>query len=447
MSIIISKIKNEYRPNIVFSYLGILIYRITLEFIYKYQINPEWAYSGFTIDYSIKSYSISWVALLLSIPFIIKNYKKNKTSNAIMTIFYLIAYIPGTVLMGYKPMKDEFLLFYLLYWLILTISQNTVPYFKIKRISTKDSMVIFNLTLIMLSAVVLFVSYYYTGFRLNFSIFNVYELRSEASEYNMPVLLTYLFSASRAIFPTLIVYKLSSKKYKTALLLGFIQFLIFSVDGSKSVLFSLLLAFIGYGIYKKNRTSWFVWGLSLINFVAILEKLILNSTYVMGIFIRRMLFLPQLLNYFYYDFFSKNEFDYFRQSIIGKLGFESPYSIRIPNIIGGTYYGSSANNGLFADAYYNLGLIGILLMPILVILALRFLDACSDKINIRLLIASIITSSLNLISSSFFTVMLSHGFIAVCFVLYMLPRNEEVFEHKNTAKKSGVKLVGKYNPE
>lgn len=418
----ISKLKDTYKPNFILSYLGIILYRITLELIYKHQVNPGWEYSGFTLEYELGGYMFSWGIVILAIPFIVKNYKSNKPSSAILTIFYLIAYIPGTVLLAFKPMDRTFLTLYLLYWMFLTLSNRIIPSLRLYKLKEKDSVLLSNGVLILLSLVVIFISYYFTRFRLNFSIINVYELRSEAKEYNMPTILTYLFSASRAVFPTLIVYKLSKRKYSVAIILGMIQFLIFSVDGSKSVLFSMILAFIGYAIYNKNRTSWFVWGLLLINVAAIFEKILTNTTYIMSIFIRRVLFLPQLLNYFYYDFFYQNEFDYFRQSIIGKLGIQSPYNIRIPYIIGGNYYGSSANNGLFSDAYYNLGVIGIILMPILIILALRFLDACSKGLNMRLLIASIVTSSLNLMSSSFFTVMLSHGFIAVCLVLFLLPR-------------------------
>src|SRR5699024_5500416 len=127
----------------------------------------------------------------------------------------------------------------------------------------------------------------------------------------------------------------------------------------------------------------------------------------------------QLLNYFYFDFFSINEFDYFRQSLLGNLGIKSPYSTRIARIIGSNYYGGGANNGLFSDAYYNLGTWGIIIMPLLIILALRLLDACTEGLSNKISIATVIILSINFISSSFFTVMISHGFLAVCFTLYV----------------------------
>jgi hypothetical protein len=134
-----------------------------------------------------------------------------------------------------------------------------------------------------------------------------------------------------------------------------------------------------------------------------------------------------------------NEFDLFRQGILGRLGFSSPYINKIPNIIGGVYfnnYSTSSNNGLFSDAYYNLGVAGMFIMPILIILALRLLEACMNGLSISVLIASVVTATMTFISSSFFTVMLTHGFIALCVIIYFLPRNgSDIAEIKTSLKK------------
>ncbi|WP_342600225.1 hypothetical protein MHB48_03770 [Psychrobacillus sp. FSL H8-0483] len=423
---LITKNKKIYQPSLILTIIGIFFYRISLDWIYVYQVNPVWAYSGFTINFDFIRYFLTWLVLIALIPFISKNYKSNKPSSAIITIFYLIAFIPASVLMAFKPMDNEFIILFLLYWVILSIYHRIIPYFNLRKPIAKESHFVTNSVLIIFSLVVIYISYKYTNFRINLNIFNVYELREEAKEFDMFIILKYLYSASRVVLPTLIVYFLVNSKKPIAFWLALIQLLIFSVDGSKSVLFSLILAFSGYFIYRSNRISWFVWLLLFINVLAILEERILETTYIMTIFIRRLMFLPQLLNYFYFDFFSKNEFDYFRQSIIGNLGIDSPYIVRIPIIIGENYYGSSANNGLFSDAFYNIGIIGILIMPFLIILALRLLDACTMGLDSRILIASIITTSLNLISSSFFTVLLSHGFLALCLILYYLPRKEHL---------------------
>ena len=98
-------------------------------------------------------------------------------------------------------------------------------------------------------------------------------------------------------------------------------------------------------------------------------------------------------------------------------------------MIGEVYYNNpntAANNGFISDAYLNLGWIGIIIMPFIIIWSLKFLDACSDGLDIKIFILSAITMSFIFISSSFFIILLTHGFIAVCIVLYLLPRDKNL---------------------
>lgn len=405
---------------------GVIIYKILLEIVYVTRIVPGWEYSGFTISFDLISYVLSWLIVLAFTPLIFKNYNYFKPSDAIVTILFYLAFIPAAVLMQFKKMDSNFLMLFVLYWLLFLVLQRLLPSIKFLQPVTKDRHLIIYSVLVVISLTSLYVSYVYTGFRINLSIFNVYSLREEAREFDMFILVSYLYSASRALLPTLILYFIYQKRISLVIFLSFVQLLVYSVDGSKSVLFSLVFAIGGYLIFKGNRIHWIVWILSLINIIGLLEQKLFTTTFIIDIFIRRVMYLPQLLNYFYYDFFSQNEFDYFKQSILGKFGFNSDYQIRIPNIIGENYYGSSANNGLFSDAFYNLGILGILIMPILLIIAFRILDAASHSLDSRIIMGSVITSSLNFLSSSYFTVLLSHGFIAVCIVLYYLPRVKRI---------------------
>ena len=112
---------------------------------------------------------------------------------------------------------------------------------------------------------------------------------------------------------------------------------------------------------------------------------------------------------------------------MGRFGFVSPYSEKIPKLIGAQYYlNSYANNGLFADAYSNLGVVGVFIMPILIVLALKILDYCSYDLDIRFCSAVIFISSYTLLSSSFFVVMLTHGFLLSCLIMYLIPRRRRI---------------------
>jgi hypothetical protein len=419
--------------------IGIIIYKLTLELIYIKFIATTYAYMGFNYNVNSSKYFVSWIVCLVASSFIITLYKRNEFSSMVVVLLYLMAFIPGIILMAF--MQTEFFTLYLIYWTMMFIVQFCIPHFKFSRVSNNVCNKVLLLVVIIFSAIVIFISWHYTGFRIQTNIIDVYGIREEARLYNMPAILQYAFSTSRIIIPTFIIYFLSLKKNKIVVFLVFIQLLIFSVDGSKTVFFSLICGFAGYMMFIKYQrlTRWFSCLLIIINLCGYLEQLVRHKSYIIDSIIRRVLFIPQLLNYKYYDFFSMNEFDLFRQGILGRLGFSSPYINKIPNIIGGVYfnnYSTSSNNGLFSDAYYNLGVAGMFIMPILIILALRLLEACMNGLSISVLIASVVTATMTFISSSFFTVMLTHGFIALCVIIYFLPRNgSDIAEIKTSLKK------------
>jgi len=68
--------------------------------------------------------------------------------------------------------------------------------------------------------------------------------------------------------------------------------------------------------------------------------------------------------FFYFDFFSNNDFTFLSQHHLFNLFFDYKYPLDPPNLIGKVYYGSpdnNANTGLVGDAYMNFGFAGITL--------------------------------------------------------------------------------------
>lgn len=426
MHSIFSKLDNSINK---FGFLMIILYKITLELIYIQLIVPIFYYSGFNISYDPFKYIFFWIILLLFYPFIKINYNKAKPSNAIITILYIAGFIPGIVLFSFMEVSIKLIALFLSYWIVLTIFNLLIPYIKIKRPGYQTGKTITYIIISYFSLIIIFISFKYTGFRLNFSLFNVYSLREEALNFQLPAILSYSFAAAKVFLPIAFIYMLSNHKNLQAFLIFFIQFMAFSIDGSKSTIFSIFLIYLCYKFYYGTPNKIFLGGMFLINIASLLEYCILKTFYLVNFLIRRLLFLPNLLHIYYFDFFDTNQVDYFRQGILGRIGFKSSYSTAIPNIIGEYYFNSAsmiANNGLFSDAYYNLGGIGVVFLPLFIIVALRFLDACSKELKSSILISVIITSAYTFISSSFFTVMLTHGFLIICISLLFLPRKDSM---------------------
>jgi len=107
---------------------------------------------------------------------------------------------------------------------------------------------------------------------------------------------------------------------------------------------------------------------------------------------------------------------------LGRLGFHSPYTEKITNLVGARFYiNSYANNGLFSDAYANLGVLGVIILPIMIAMVFKLLDRCSDGLPSKLCIGIILVSAYTFLSSSFFVVLLTHGFLLGCIIIYLIP--------------------------
>lgn len=406
-----------------------IIYKIILELIYIKIIVPIFYYSGFTFSFNMYKYLILWIIALLFYPAIKSNFNKKNPSNSILTILYFAGMIPGIVLLSFMNVDYFIISLYFCYWISITILNIFIPKIEIKKPSYKLCKVYTYLIVSYFIAIILFISLKYTGLRMNFNLFNVYELRTEALNFQLPSILDYSFASAKVFLPIAFIYFLSDRKNLIAFFIFFIQFLAFSIDGSKSTIFSIILIYLCYKFYHGLPNKIFYFGLVLFSFLGWIECLLFKSYYLVNFLIRRLMFIPNLLHIYYFDYFSRNDKDYFRQGVMGRFGMKSPYEVSIPNIIGKKYMGSEsiiANNGLFSDAYYNLGILGIIILPLFIIVALRILDTCSKGIKYSILISVITTSAYTLISSSFFTVMLTHGFLIVCLSLLFLPRKNYI---------------------
>ena len=144
-----------------------------------------------------------------------------------------------------------------------------------------------------------------------------------------------------------------------------------------------------------------------------------------SVFINRVLFIPTQLHIAFYDFFQENELLYFRQGILRWFGFDSPYSIPIEFLIGGQSSGNyeiRANNGLFTDAYMNMGDMGALVFPFILVFIIKLLDAAAKGLDARLMFLPVYVTVSALLSTTFSTALLNNGLVLLMFFLLSLPK-------------------------
>jgi hypothetical protein len=96
-------------------------------------------------------------------------------------------------------------------------------------------------------------------------------------------------------------------------------------------------------------------------------------------------------------------------------------------MIGAEYFSfwqgdTNANNGLFSDAYLNLGTVGVFVFPFLLVLLIKIIDSVSQGINSKLLILPIVAITIALMSTTLTTALLTGGIIWLMICLILLPK-------------------------
>lgn len=409
-----------------FSCIAVILYKILLDIIYVKYIATTYAF--FYYEISIINIINGGLVIIMMAPLMAIYYKQNTCSSIIMIALNMIYFIPITTYCGYGGGSSSFLLFAIIYWGALSILQIKLPIIgvAVKETSSTISYKGMYILIILVSLLSLYIWFEYSGCRIQMNILDVYDIRAEAAQNAMPSVLSYARQLSTIIVPILILFTLVRKKYLMTVWLLFITLINFSYAGNKSIILFPIILIGGYIFYRKNMISLiFPFGVAL-EIVAIIEQKI-GSVMITSLFFRRQgLVLAQLSEY-YYRFFLENPTDLFRNSLLGKFGFESIYNVLLGKVIGNNFETQivNCNNGLLADVWSGLGLIGIVVMPIIIIICFRLLDFVSYKVDMRLMVGFVLYYAIMFANTTWSTVLLTHGFLVMCIMLIIFPRENE----------------------
>ena len=186
--------------------------------------------------------------------------------------------------------------------------------------------------------------------------------------------ITLISNLTSYIIPIYLFLSIKEKKYFSIIISSLSILCSYSVSSEKSTIMIIGVVFVVAWCSKKNDITLFeklLIGGVLIGLVySILFWLIAKrqSTLFMLIF-RRLMYLPSWLNTLYYKFFAINpkvwwsQNTIFLQKIIPDVYNTSPIALISEYYFKGVI--PTPNTGLFADAYMNLGVLGIIVYPLL----------------------------------------------------------------------------------
>ena len=406
----------------------ILLYRLSLDLLYIHVISPVYAYAGFLVNFQAAPYIFTLLTLSIFTPFIIQLQGKNTPSSDIVTILNYIYFIPLTSYCGCYYQGLSFFLIGMVYWAALLIFQFWIPTITLKSLSKNYSRGIYFLFTILCTLLILYVSGRYTGFRLTLDLSSVYDIREEASGYALPGIINYALSIAGSVLAILLLYWLHRHKYVMCITLSILYLFLFSIAGHKSLFFFLLLVLLCYFLFHSWMRRWLPALMVPFSLLAILEYFLTKGFFLAGYLFRRVMYVPVALSKNYMDYFQDNPLCFFRGGVLRHFSFSDIYSDNVSFIIGAATGepGCNACNGLLGDMFSNLPvLLGLLLLPLILVICFRLLDATALQLPEKLVFSSCIYFAVSFSNTSWSTVLLTHGFLVTCFLLYIFPKEED----------------------
>ena len=408
----------------------VIIYKYILEVIFLQLLFSSYYTGKLVLEKNNIFYILGWVFTIVGGYWATYELKKKKMSSNLMVLLYLLAFVPSMMLAG--VVHTSFLGEIIIYFCALLMAFYIIPDFRVKRPRYNIYKPMMNVIMIVLSFLIIYIWYKYAGQRLSLDITEIYIARAKARELSMPIILKYIIVAVKDVMPLIAVYYIYEKKYVTFIWTGILQYLLFLYDGAKTTIISFVLACVCYVVFRyfSNVERQYSFFLAVGCIIGYMEHILTSRMLIVHYFIRRVIVVPAAIHYFYYDFFSKNEIDYFKSSVLRRIGFISEYNdLGIPRTLGKIYENNdfiTVVNGLFSDAFANLGNIGLIVMPILIVLVIKVFQAVSYDLPISVVAACFIPITFTIMGSSFFGYFITHGFLAIIIILYLWPRKEMV---------------------
>ncbi len=408
--------------------LILLFWKFLLDISYIYFVVPLFEYYGFNLEWS--HYKIIESYLLTIILGYLTPRDVEKPGRFLIYVLFLSVIVP---IISYYSLSNvsawPLYLISLQYLILLFVYKFWKGnYFKIKPLEHGVKIA----TSISLAFVVLMLIYTLViqgGInRLNFDLSKIYEVRETSNDVFGSGIFGYFLPWTFRVFNILlIVLAIQRRNILGVLLFVGIQIIFFGLTGFKAVLiYPLVLLGVYYVLKSKYKLDFLFLGLILSIILPLVVFWFSQNMTLSSMFIRRTYFVPSMITFQYYDFFSKNEFVLLSNSIFSSI-FNYPYEER-PAILISTHNGfgdeANSNTGFLATSYMHFGLFGVIIYPLIIGMIIKLIDKFEDFGTPKWIILGLLILPFNGLfrSADLTTSLLTHGLGVAIFMLWLINR-------------------------
>lgn len=359
-------------------------YKAILTLLYAFFQYPRFGYSGYASDLDFLRLIIGWLVYIGTVR-MIRTDRDDVCSMFLYTIF-MLSIAPFIVIYEFDASYKLWMILLqvaCLLFMRFLFSLNLKLPESFRGISYKNT----KLRLVATVTLAAYLVYCLWRFGLpvlsSLSFNDVHQIRAEVNLSTFESILQNVLC--KAICPVYLVVTLKEKRWGWFAFALLVQLYTYSVTGFKSYLFIPVILIALQLVPKLSVKKTILAGLPLGSFFLGLLYSITHSNMLYALIGDRIIFMPARIKFSYFDYFSQYDFVYFSQNSFSKIfGIQSNYSTPVPYLIGELYFNKPemwTNTGFMADAYSNLGVLGMVLMATLlaaVLIVLRYALRSAD---------------------------------------------------------------------
>jgi len=413
--------------------IGVVTYTALVCWVYVNLLSPVWAYLGYVAYGKPILYKGLAMAFAL-VPSLWVPLQLQRPSQIIYWFLYLLVYIPTMVVPLYALRMEPiqlaqlhiavFAAFLVLYLFML------LPIARLPRL--RLSWAQYGL---IVGAIGLGLASYITsvfGFEIRLlSFLDVYAVREEYKEtVAVAAGLTGYAVAwlGNAVNPLLMALGLVYKRYLVFALGLLGQAFIYSITGYKSIALSVALFIALLIVTRKNGKQFGVlmaWGATGMVGIASVLGMATGIKLITYLTVGRLIVTPGMLTGYYFDFFSTHPKVTMSDGVLSAIS-TYPYEMAPDRVIGSVYRGDPevhANANIWADAFANFGLTGILVFTCFLGIYMWLLDSAAHGRNRRVATLIVGVPAITLSNTALETSLLTHGIALVLILVYLMPRD------------------------
>lgn len=334
---------------------------------------------------------------------------------------FLIYILPNIVYYSLSNQNTYFFLAIVLPYFIILISITNKNIIKIKQPNKAKPIILFISLIVTLVVVIHYIIS--TGGHMVLNLSDVYIFRDQFNTGSSSGFFGYLNSWVGKIFSALLLaWSVQRKKIFLIIFSSLLIIALFIFSGHKGVLQGIVFVIFFYFLFKMKNKETVIIGsfLGLISFTLALTNYY-DASMLPSLLIRRLLFLPSQINFWYFEYFSQHDFFYWSNSIL-KYFIHNPYGIDPPFVIGqyAGYPNADMNTGFMASGYAHAGYIGVIIYAFLSIIILNLANNFSKKID-KYIVMSILFIPMKVLftSSDMLTTLSTHGLLISLLVLWL----------------------------